>query len=730
MQLTRLHLAIMLTAAALLGAYWAVNAQEGRPIWAPPPVLPPDDVAPKKASVKYPLVTQPMHEKAKADPTLIIPAEVYEKPHAQTGHVTEETPGILQTGGVNPPPMFPPLPIAPEDKGPAPLPIMPVNEPKLPAPPPEPTKVLIVDPPSKDAPKPATLVMPTPVVLPESQPTPSLPTPIVTTPPPTPALPTPTVTTPLPAPTMPTPSATFTQPAPSSGPKSFLRIRSTANESPLPNAGAPAAVPTPIELTNERQLSPGPLAGPTPVGASGTSNLQTPNVTVEKRGPVSIRANEGQSYQLVIRNLGPVPAQQIRIEDELPANVKLVSADPMPQMDGNKAIWVLSALNVNQEQIVRLSLQTAADTELPSRTSVQVSATNHATTVTTLRPQNTVSALAIQLQGPAQAVIGKPAIFEIRVANQSNRPLTNIVLHGSLPEGFNTNEGREIEGAVDGSILPGEAKTLKMPATAMKAGRFTVSVKVTTNAGEASAMTSVEVGSPSLFLQQAPTTRLLMGRDGDLRLEIANHTARSLRNVAVADQLPEGIEYIMASDRGLYQANSRTVHWLIDSMPPGQTKTLALRVHGTKTGQYANVTTIRADGIAPVQSTGTITLDGLADLSLRVSERDKLVEAGREAVYEIQIANSGNMPASNVQLQVQFPPGLMPKNAEGNTRYSIDRQTVVFEPIASLNPGGQAIYRVTAQAQAVGDQRVRFAVVSEQVRTPIQREISTLVVRD
>ena len=134
--------------------------------------------------------------------------------------------------------------------------------------------------------------------------------------------------------------------------------------------------------------------------------------------------------------------------------------------------------------------------------------------------------------------------------------------------------------------------------------------------------------------------------------------------------------------------------------------------------------------MAEIRSIGIVTLDGVADLSLRVIDRDNPLEVGRETVYQIQVVNPGSMSANNVQLQVQFPPGLVPKNAEGNTRYSVDRQTILFEPIASLAPQGQAIYRVSALAQSLGDQRVRFSVVSEQVRTPITREISTMVVRD
>ena len=106
------------------------------------------------------------------------------------------------------------------------------------------------------------------------------------------------------------------------------------------------------------------------------------------------------------------------------------------------------------------------------------------------------------------------------------------------------------------------------------------------------------------------------------------------------------------------------------------------------------------------------------------------VEVGKETVYEVQVLNPGSAAATNVRLQIQFPPGLLPKNAQGDARFSLDRQSVVFEPIVSLAPQAQTTFRVTAVAQpaAERDQRVRFAITSDQVRLPIQKEISTLVV--
>jgi hypothetical protein len=201
-----------------------------------------------------------------------------------------------------------------------------------------------------------------------------------------------------------------------------------------------------------------------------------------------------------------------------------------------------------------------------------------------------------------------------------------------------------------------------------------------------------------------------------------------MRNVMVADVLPEGMMFIDASDRGLFQANSRTVHWVVDQLPAGATKALIVRVNGTKAGQFQNVVSARADGIPETRSNGDLILEGFANLSLRVIDRDNPIELGRETVYEIHVQNPGTASASNVRLHVQFPAGLVPKNAQSHGRFSIERDAVTFEPILSLAPQASAVFRVSAVAQTAGrDQRVRFSVVSDETATPRTREISVLV---
>ncbi|MBI3822338.1 MAG: DUF11 domain-containing protein [Planctomycetes bacterium] len=677
-------MAIAVTGLGLLGALWAVHAQDGKPLFAPPAVLPKD-------GSQFPHQTQPLRDKKKGDATLIVPPEVYDEPRPVGPEPTEikgGTLGLVQVEATGPLPLLPPMPK--EEKGPnilLPLPAMevqPLPDPlPLPMPILEPTKALIVEPavkevPVKKAPVPE-VVLPAPLVIP--MPKPLAPAPLTSAPP-------------------------IVQ-----KPRAFVRIESVDRSAP--------------PLT----LQPGPIVAPPSSldpGDGAIASVQTPVVTVRKLGPASYRAGETVSYTLVVRNHGAAPAQQIRIEDEIPANAKPAPLEPVGLFQGNKAVWVLSDLAAGTERILKFTVHAGADGQSPGNTTVHVSSAN-AVTTTVLRPRNDGAVPTVQLVGPASVSVGKPAVFEIRVANSSAQPMTTTALYGWLPDGLSHPEGAEIKGEVETTIAPGETKTLKMPTTAVKQGRYAVRVKVATSTGEASATTEIEITGESLHLHQAPTLRLFPGRDGDMRIEVTNHTNKPMRNVQIADRLPDGLDFVDASSRGLYQANSRVVYWLIDELPAGKAQTLVVRVHCSKAGDHANVVFAKADGVAELHSTGVVKAEGVADLTLRVVERDNPLELGKQTVYEITVHSTGHAAATQVQLKVDFPKGIVPTKAEGDARFALDRQGVVFEPVASLGPQGQATFRVSALAQGVGDQRVRFSVVSEQVRVPVLREISVKV---
>ncbi len=175
-----------------------------------------------------------------------------------------------------------------------------------------------------------------------------------------------------------------------------------------------------------------------------------------------------------------------------------------------------------------------------------------------------------------------------------------------------------------------------------------------------------------------------------------------MRQVNVVSYLPEGIDFVAASEHGNYQPSGRTVNWLLDTLAPGQTQALFLRVTATAPGQAMHAVIARAVGMPEVRSTGTLAVEAVSDLLVDL-HGDHAIELGVDTAFEVRVANPGSGPCTNVRVMVEFTPGLTPRKAEGPTAYHIDGQRVIFEPRPPLATQGQTLYRVLVTGQTVGE---------------------------
>jgi uncharacterized repeat protein (TIGR01451 family) len=793
----RIAIVVVLLAAGVFGAYWAATAQETAVPWPPPPVkiererveLPPQSRSPIPPPVppqayKPPAPADAKNPGAEKKPgpgavrkwfSGLLPASGQENGKAKSGlqqtaykdggqalppptppKVTVPPPPMAAAGDSEPrsAPVAPPK-MMPADLPPIPMPILPSaaspteqkppTEPKIALPPApafppamptadpprsEPLKSVITEPVRQTpAPKSAsannTAAGP-PVVMPPSEtPLPAQSPAIAKTPAfvlinarktEPPAVP---VVLPPAAPSPPAPRAPASPTPPTTG------------QGPPPSWPAPTPPPVPNENVVAK-ASNAPDANATVLG------VQTPPITVEKRGRTLQGPGEPLAFQIIVRNLGTLAAQQVRVEDDLPADARIVAAEPTPQMQGNRAVWILNGLPAGGMAVLSVALQPGFSSRLSHHTSVYVVGTGSITTAASAPavpasvpvPAIQAVALAVQVHAPAGVALGRPAVFELTYTNQSKERLNGLVLHVLLSAGLRHPVGQSIEAEV--SLDPGASKTIKVEASTLAVGRQTVQVRIARPGGpDASAQASLDVApaATGLTIQQTPATRVFIGRANDLRLEVTNNTAKPMRHVSVVSYLPEGVDFIAAGERGNYQPNSRTVNWLVDTLAPGQTHAVLLRIQGRTAGELTHQVLARADGVSDTRSSGVLAVQGIADIAVNLKGENAL-EVGKEAVYEVRVANPGSSGNSNVRVEVSLTPGLLPRNAEGPSPFQIKGQTVVFEKLPLLVPQGQAIYRIVVTGAAPGDQRVRVSVATDQVRAPATRETGTRVYRD
>jgi hypothetical protein len=330
--------------------------------------------------------------------------------------------------------------------------------------------------------------------------------------------------------------------------------------------------------------------------------------------------------------------------------------------------------------------------------------------------------LKMSLHAPASAAVGTVAVFELEITNHSFAPLGQIKLQALLDEGLSHPEGQTLLADV-GALAPGITRNFKMPVTALRPGRQMIEVRLVTPSGQESVTSAaVQVVEAALKVKQPTSTRLLAEREGELTIELTNHQAETLRNVVVVNRLPEGVDFAGASDRGLFREDSHSVHWLVDALPGGQTKALTLKVQARKPGQYVNEVAAKADQIPEDRTRGTLDVEGLSTLAVKLSGRDVAVAVGRETSYEVRVQNQGGAAASIVRIVVEMPEGMAASQVRGPVAHRREGRLLVFDPVARIQPGKQVIFQVGAVAQQAGQRRVRVQVSSDQVRQPLVRE--------
>jgi uncharacterized repeat protein (TIGR01451 family) len=106
------------------------------------------------------------------------------------------------------------------------------------------------------------------------------------------------------------------------------------------------------------------------------------------------------------------------------------------------------------------------------------------------------------------------------------------------------------------------------------------------------------------------------------------------------------------------------------------------------------------------------------------------IEIGADTSYRIRVVNQGTKAATNVQLQVDFPTGLVPTAVDGSLRHNIRGQQIVFEPINSMSPGDEIGIVIKGKGQAAGDHRVTVNMQTDGRSTPVSKQETTRVYSD
>ena len=119
-------------------------------------------------------------------------------------------------------------------------------------------------------------------------------------------------------------------------------------------------------------------------------------------------------------------------------------------------------------------------------------------------------------------------------------------------------------------------------------------------------------------------------------------------------------------------------------------------------------------------------VSGIPGLLVSLSDVNDPDPVGGEEIYTIVVTNQGFLPATKIKVKCALEDSMQFVKAEGATKGALyDGDSVVFEPLATLEPQAEAKWHVTVKALKVGDVRFKIDVTSDQLERPVHREEST-----
>ncbi len=283
---------------------------------------------------------------------------------------------------------------------------------------------------------------------------------------------------------------------------------------------------------------------------------------------------------------------------------------------------------------------------------------------------------------PPAVELGAAVPVEIRVRNVGQLAAADVKVIDVLPAGYQLRDASAAPTRLAdrmvwpiGTLAPGENAKLQLtlqPTQAAAKGPLRNNVEVTFRIATASAATC-PVLAPDLVLSAGPPEEAAPGVPARLTLTIRNQGTAQARNVSLQTLLPPGLLHPRGSD---LESN-------LDTLSPGESRTLPLEVTPQRAGEWSIRMTLQCQGMAPVvQDLRMVVQDVRLSATFRGPESLQQQFTG---LFELTIRNDGNSSARQVSLTVSLPEGMSFLRATSPGSYDKQTRTLVWN-LGELRP--------------------------------------------
>lgn len=448
-----------------------------------------------------------------------------------------------------------------------------------------------------------------------------------------------------------------------------------------------------------------------------TGRTSTSAILVERGTPEKVALGKPYEYEIRVTNLTDHELFEVVVDERLGEGVALNHADPAAAAArGREARWDLGTLAKGQALSIRVNVTPGATGEVSSRCEVHYRALIGGA-VTVVEPK-----LSIESAVPAQSLVDEPVGVRFTVKNPGTGDASGVVINGELPEGVKTLDGQSAVKIDVGELPAGATREFVVQVKSAATGAYALKAVATSGDGltAETGPVQLDVRRPKLAIELQAAADWLLDRPLACTLKVRNSGDGDARHARVEVVLPQGLQYVGASEG--VEASTGTVGWNLDTLAPGQERSLELKVTASRACDVELVAKATADFTEAATATAKTRLQGVAALSLEVVDNEDPIAVGQEVTYTITVRNQGSAADRNVRIECALEEGMALVNAEGATKREGPGEgdrSFSFVSLDTLEPGQSATWWVKVKAAKAGDVRFRASVTSGQMERPV-----------
>ncbi|MDN5762273.1 MAG: DUF11 domain-containing protein [Microlunatus sp.] len=511
------------------------------------------------------------------------------------------------------------------------------------------------------------------------------------------------------------------------------------------------------ELTNTAVVA---STTPDPDSDDNTATVTTPttvraDLTVTKTASVAT-ATAGQDLDWTVRvtNGGPSTARSVVITDQLPAGVRLISAD----LDGagecettGGIVCQVGSLAVGASAVLAVTVRVGADVARPSLVN---SATATAATAdpdpldnsdTSTVPVQTSADLALTKTGPPSVSAGAPISWQLSVTNTGPSDAVGVVVTDRLPVGilgatatFDGGTCTLADGLFScpvGRLPAGSRVAVTVSGTvdpALSAASLTNQAAVSSSTPDpdtddqtASSSTEVTSVADLSLTKTGGTGDFVAGQLVSWTIVADNAGPSVARQVVVRDTLPVPVTEATSSTPGC-TIDGRVLTCAVDELAPGST--LPITVTGTLAADYAEDTLANTASVSSAtddpdvgDNTATSRTDVAASADLAVNKvlTSGPPIAGAPIAFSVIVDNDGPSVATDVVVTDELPDVVSAVVATPDTGSCTVTAGTVRCALGTLAVGEQVVIEVRGTlSQDPGDRVTNSATVTSGTPDP------------